>query len=113
MSTRRHFLAMTACLCLLVLPGAAGAGDIDDKAARKAAKRQAQEEALQALQRGEILPLNQVLEIAGREVPGKVIEVEYKAGPKYEIKMLAADGRVREVKLDARTGRVLGIENKD
>lgn len=104
---------MTASLCLLASTGAAGAVDLGDKAARKAAKRQAQEEALQALQRGEILPLNQVLEIAGREVPGKVIEVEYKAGPKYEIKMLTADDRVREVKLDARTGRVLGIENKD
>lgn len=104
---------MTTSLGLLVLTGAAGAGDIGDKAARKAAKRQAQEEALQALQRGEILPLNQVLEIATREVPGKIIEVEYKAGPKYEVKVLAADGRIREVKLDARTGLVLGIEDED
>ncbi len=113
MITRRRLLTLAASLPLLALMGVAGADGTDGKALKNAAKKKAQEEALQALRRGEILPLNRVLEIATREVPGNVIEVEYKAGPKYEIKILTPDGRIREVKLDARTGAVLNIEDRD
>lgn len=63
MLTRRRLFSMTTCLPLLALSAMAGAAD-DDNTARKVAMRQAQEEALRALQRGEILPLSQVLESA-------------------------------------------------
>lgn len=96
---------------LLVAPMAACAGNPDGKRDEKALKKQAQEEAILAMRRGEILPLARILEIANRHVAGDIIEVEYKGGPKYEIKILTASGRVREVKLNARTGALLEIED--
>ncbi|MBL8269457.1 PepSY domain-containing protein [Steroidobacter sp.] len=67
-----------------------------------------------ALQRGEVLPLVKILAIATQQVPGDVIKVELeneKIGLIYEIKILTSTGRVREVKIDARTGKVLRIED--
>ncbi len=68
----------------------------------------------EALQRGEVLPLVKILAIANEAVPGDVIEVELEDEKKalvYEIKILTGTGRVREVKIDARTGQVLKIED--
>jgi len=69
----------------------------------------------EALQRGEVLPLVKILAIANQQVPGDVIEVELEDEKKgvlvYEIKILTGTGRVREVKIDARTGQVLNIED--
>lgn len=68
----------------------------------------------EALQRGEVLPLTKILAIANEQVPGDVIEVELEDEKKaliYEIKILTGTGRVREVKIDARTGKVLEIED--
>jgi uncharacterized membrane protein YkoI len=68
----------------------------------------------EALQRGEVLPLMKILAIASKEVPGDVIEVELEDEREalvYEIKILTSTGRVREVKIDARTGAVLTIED--
>jgi len=68
----------------------------------------------EALQRGEVLPLMKILAIANKEVPGDVIEVELEDEREtllYEIKILTSTGRVREVKIDARTGAVLKIED--
>ncbi|HEY8585114.1 MAG TPA: PepSY domain-containing protein [Rhodanobacter sp.] len=112
MITRRRLFAFAVTLPLLAFAGLASPEVSSDKASRSAAKKLAQQEALEALQRGEILPLTQVLDIALRQVPGKVIEVEYEAGPQYEIKILTPDGRIREVELDARTGDVLKIKDK-
>jgi uncharacterized membrane protein YkoI len=55
-----------------------------------------------------------ILAIANKEVPGDVIEVELEDEREalvYEIKILTSTGRVREVKIDARTGAVLKIED--
>ena len=68
----------------------------------------------EALQRGEVLPLVKILAIANEQVPGDVIEVELEDEKKalvYEIKILTGTGRVREVKIDARTGKVIKIED--
>jgi uncharacterized membrane protein YkoI len=98
-------------LLSLAAPVTVGAKDPESKRDEKALKKQAQEEAILAMRRGEILPLTRILEIANRHVAGDIIEVEYKGGPKYEIKILTASGRVREVKLNARTGALLEIED--
>lgn len=68
----------------------------------------------EALRRGEVQPLEKILAIASQQVPGDVIEVELedeRGALVYEIKILTDTGRVREVKLDARTGKVLSIED--
>ena len=69
----------------------------------------------EALQRGEALPLARILAIAQQAVPGDVIEVELerkRGALVYEIKVLTDTGRVREVKIDARTGTVQKIEDE-
>ena len=68
----------------------------------------------EALQRGEVLPLLKILAIASKEVPGDVIEVELEDEGEalvYEINILTSTGRVREIRIDARTGAVMSIED--
>jgi uncharacterized membrane protein YkoI len=83
----------------------------DDEHGRHAREH---EEMRAALQRGEVLPLAKILAIAQEKVAGDVIEVELESkrgALVYEIKVLAQSGRVREIKIDARNGTVLKIED--
>ncbi|MET0496797.1 MAG: PepSY domain-containing protein [Steroidobacteraceae bacterium] len=60
------------------------------------------------------LALEDALRIAVDRVPGEVVKVERdeEHGVEVlEIKVLAANGRVREITLDARDGRVLELED--
>jgi len=69
--------------------------------------------ARQALRRGEVLPLTRILPIVQKRVPGDIIKIKLDdddARIEYEVKVLTASGRVIEVELDARTGRILKIE---
>lgn len=71
-------------------------------------------EARELLRRGQILPLDRILDIAQRHVPGDVIEVELEReerGWEYEVKVLTPAGRVRKISLNARTGAVLKIKD--
>lgn len=74
-----------------------------------------QAEARMLLQRGEILPLGRILQIVQERVPGDIIEVELdrsdKHGWEYEVKVLAANGRVIEVDVNAKTGAIRKIED--
>lgn len=94
----------------LVLGVAASVAD-DDERGKHAREH---EEIRAALQRGEVLPLARILAIAQEKVPGDVLEVELESkrgALVYEIKVLAQSGRVREIKIDARNGTVLKIED--
>ncbi len=71
-------------------------------------------EARALLQRGEILPLAQILEVAQRRVPGDVIEVELERedrGWEYKVKVLTPTGLVRKITLNARNGAVVKIKD--
>lgn len=62
-----------------------------------------------------LLPLARILDIAQRRVPGQVIEVDLDDDddddpPEYELEILTADGRKIEMKIDARTGTILEVE---
>ena len=60
------------------------------------------------------LPLEDALKIALEQVPGEVVKVERDEEngiDVFEIKVLASNGRVREITLDARDGRVLELED--
>lgn len=75
-----------------------------------------QERARAALERGEILPLQSILERAEADFPGKLLEAELEAEDgrlSYEIKLLTAGGRIVELTYDARTGALLGAEGPD
>lgn len=76
---------------------------------RKTTEQQAIRE---AVARGEVIPLPKILVIAQKAVPGDIIDVELEQkdwGLKYELKILTADGRVRKVDINARTGKVVKI----
>lgn len=103
----RHSATLVLLLSTLSLGISTGLADQRDK-------KNEHNEVREALQRGEVLPLVKILAIANQQVPGDVIEVELedeKQALVYEIKILTSTGRVREVKIDARTGKVLHIEN--
>jgi uncharacterized membrane protein YkoI len=75
------------------------------------------ERARQALSRGEVQPIADILALVAQTVPGEVIEVEFddverlgKDAWCYELKILATDGRVLEIQVDAATGRILTVE---
>lgn len=71
-------------------------------------------EARRLLQKGEILPLVQILDMAQRRVPGDVIEVELEledTGWEYKVKVLTPTGQVRKITLNARNGAVLKIKD--
>ncbi|WP_137807550.1 PepSY domain-containing protein [Pseudomonas sp. G(2018)] len=70
-----------------------------------------QDEALRLRQQGVILPLEQVLQIALDRYPGaKLLEAELEEKHDvymYEVELLTTEGVVRELDLDAATGRLL------
>jgi uncharacterized membrane protein YkoI len=71
--------------------------------------------AREALQRGEVLPIAKLLALAGRYLPGDVVEVKLEPRRngelRYEIRVLTPAGKIRELQLDARTGQYIGIED--
>jgi uncharacterized membrane protein YkoI len=108
-------LALRAGLVLPLLGAAAGLGlatgaqadDRQEKARELAAIRA-------AVQKGELLPLPRIMALAQARVPGDVVKTELEAkrgGLIYEVKILTPAGSVQEVKLDARTGHILRVEN--
>ncbi|MGD9298113.1 MAG: PepSY domain-containing protein [Thiohalocapsa sp.] len=69
-----------------------------------------------ALERGEVLPLAEILASVTAQVPGDVVEVELEREHGtwvYELKVIAPNGRVLEVLVDAAAGRLLAHEEDD
>jgi uncharacterized membrane protein YkoI len=65
------------------------------------------------VERGEILPLEEILKRNEPQIGGRIIEIELERKNDaylYEIKILRPDGRYRELKIDARTGAVVREE---
>lgn len=74
-----------------------------------------QERALAARGRGDTLPLAKILAGVDRELLGRVIETDLDDDDGrlvYELELLLPDGRVIELKVDARTGEWLSLEGK-
>lgn len=66
-------------------------------------------------ERGEILPLQTILEKAQAERPGRVLEVEFDEEDHqyiYEVQILSPDGVVWEIEINAATGEPLEVERK-
>lgn len=75
--------------------------------------------ARQALEAGEVLPLQTILSRVEREQPGQVLDVElerdHDSQPDrwvYKIKMLRSGGALVKLKVDARDGTIIGKKNK-
>ena len=72
-----------------------------------------QERAREAMLKGEIVPLNEALNVVNKEFGGEVVEVELedeRSGFVYEIKVLQPNGKVLEVELDAKSLQILEVE---
>lgn len=96
-----RMLAVLSILLLAWCPAVAGRDD--------------HERVRSAVQAGELLPLRTILDRAAQSHPGEFIaaELEEEDGRLvYEIKLLAADGRVLELLFDARTGALLEEKRK-
>lgn len=93
-------LALLPLALTLALP--AWAGDGHDRARR-------------GVLRGDLLPLERILEQADRDFPGELIEAELEekhGRPVYEIKRLTTDGRLLKVYYDAADGSRLKVKEK-
>jgi uncharacterized membrane protein YkoI len=68
------------------------------------------DEAYELRRAGDILPLEVIVDKAKAIQPGKLLEVELEnehGQPVYEIELYGADGKYHELKLDAKTGKLL------
>nr|WP_120796518.1 PepSY domain-containing protein [Thiocapsa rosea] len=81
------------------------------------ADRHDHDRARQALQQGEVRSIAEILKRVEAQVPGEVIEVELERKRRsgetrwvYEIKLIAPDGRLLEVLVDAPTAEILVVE---
>lgn len=107
----RHLIAIALAASAVTVPVVAGGLTKEQKQAQE---RREQQAASAAMARGEIMPIARMLDVATQAVPGDVLKVKLerkRAGFQYEVKVLARDGRVREIELDARTAKILSIED--
>src|SRR5690606_8515009 len=69
-----------------------------------------------AVERGAILTLNRILEVAARDTPGRVSDVsldEDDGRYVYEVEIIGRGGQIVEMKIDAASGRILEREIDD
>ena len=67
-----------------------------------------------AVRKGEILQLSEILKRVKPEINGRILEIEFensRHNPIYEIYVLDRAGRRLEYEVDARTGKILSLEN--
>lgn len=103
-----YFLVSLVCAAAVVVlfsgPMLADDGDDDHERAR------------QALEGGEILPLQTLIKGLERDYPGQILEVELEREDGlwvYEIKLIRHSGALVKLELDARNGTLLKIEGRD
>lgn len=68
-----------------------------------------------AVERGEILPLAEILRLLEVEHPGQVVEVELEISNGlrvYEVELITDGGRLIEVDMDAATGTIVSLEDE-
>jgi uncharacterized membrane protein YkoI len=101
----RSQLCAVAAAALVTAAPAAVAGGRDDH-----------DRAREAVRAGEVMPLGEVLGRIASAYPGQVLEVELEREDGrwiYELRLLAADGRLLRLELDARTAEVLRVRQRD
>lgn len=80
------------------------------------ADRDDHDRARRALEAGEVLPLSEILAAVEAVRPGRVIEVELERDDGrwvYELELVAPDGRILEIEIDAATADILDIEREE
>lgn len=114
MNTQLGYAALLAAVLFVMSALAPARGD--DRSYRRHGERSHgvhQDEVLDALKRNEIRPLAEVIAAAEKAIPGPVIAVKVKRKDGrlvYEFKIIAAEGRVREIYIDAATLETVKVE---
>jgi uncharacterized membrane protein YkoI len=107
--TAVRYVTLFAMLALVPLaPELAAADDWEDS-------NTSHDRARRAVSGGEIIPIEQLISGISRQLPGDIVAVELERediGWVYELKILASDGRLHEVYVDAYSGRVV-LEGDD
>lgn len=96
---------LSASFCLAASGAPASAQPVPDQTRARA-----------AVEAGEILPLQTIIGRQRTRLQGRILEVELEREDGrwvYEIELLLADGRKRELEIDATSARVLEIEDED
>jgi uncharacterized membrane protein YkoI len=109
MRLKPHLLGLLAAFAAL-WAGQAVAGD-----SHEAESDHDQDRAFEAVQRGEVLPLDKVLAGLGQRHPGELIGVELERREGrwiYEVRLIDANGRLIDLDIDARTGKVMQPEGE-
>lgn len=107
---RRCFLVAAGPLVL----GAAAAWADDDDRRRSDDEDDDHDRAMEALQQGRVRPLAQILAEVEQDLGGQVVGVEFddeEGVYVYEFRVVTDAGRLREVYVDATSGRILNIED--
>ncbi len=97
---RRQTRAMRLLIAILLLLAAPALADGHHQSARD------------AVAAGKIRPLGEVLATVSRAFPGRALDVRLGGGSGawvYRVKVLATDGTVVSVTVDARSGRIVGV----
>jgi len=114
--------ALVAALAMVACAGPALVGETaradDDRRELEEADHEERDErrARDALERGEILSLERILERADALLAGRMIDAELEREDGrwvYEITLLAADGHVVEALFDAHDAALLGLEGRN
>jgi uncharacterized membrane protein YkoI len=69
-----------------------------------------------AVNRGEVLPLSDLQANVRRAFPGEIIRVELEEDDGrfiYEFKVLKANGRLVDIEMDAKDGRVIDVDDDE
>ena len=108
---RRCFLLAASSL----LTGAAAAWADDDDRRGRDDEDDDHDRAMEALRRGRVRPLADIMAEVGPELGGHVVGVEF--GDEdgiyvYEFRVVTAAGRLREVYVDATSGQILTFEDE-
>ncbi|MBC7280699.1 PepSY domain-containing protein [Hoeflea sp.] len=103
---KRHLTLLLLLAALSSVLAPARADDDDDNRDRKRLDA--------AVERGEVLPLSQILARVKPGIEGRIVEIEFEyshGAPIYEIYVLSRDGRRLEYEIDARTATILNFED--
>jgi uncharacterized membrane protein YkoI len=99
----RAGICAVAVLAVLLLPAISPAGARDHDEARR------------AVEAGEIRPLTEILNLVRGKLPGEIVrlKIERENGLwVYEFRVVDSKGRLFEVYVDARTGKIKRIKEK-
>ena len=102
--------AQVATTATAAIPAQAATTATTDDSAGKSGTDQ--DDALEAVRDGEIISLNKAIGIVRSRNPGKVIDVSLKRrslSDIYSFKIKSSSGRITTVRMDARTGRIVGF----